>query len=113
MDSKKLPELKALAKDAKITNYSKMSKMQLIAALSDKPMTCANGVCLLDVNNIKLESDTDKHDLDTVLMKTTKKRLEDVSRKHGIVDELKTTKQEMFDDLLDKVYFDVLEELIS
>lgn len=133
MDSMKLGELKALAKERNVKGYSKMSKQSLLDAL--KPdQECEKGVCELPIDKPvdaepveKIDQQKDKRqpknakktdeqsidiDWDNVIKKASKLKLVTYGESIGAKVAAKMSKQDLLDEILyhvtKKVYTDLV-----
>jgi|SRR5579864_8755954 len=131
METKKLTELKSMAKEAKIPGYSKMSKSELISSLS-----CEGGQCKISLPDpeTKLETvseDAKPHpkperkkiakrsrsespiDLDSLLKKVTKQQLMTYATKLNVQNGQKLSKEHLMDAIIEKAVSNLISDIIS
>jgi hypothetical protein len=128
METKKLTELKSMAKEAKIPGYSKMSKSELISSLS-----CEGGQCKISLPDpeTKLETVSEPHpkperkkiakrsrsespiDLDSLLKKVTKQQLMTYATKLNVQNGQKMSKEHLMDAIIEKAVSNLISDIIS
>jgi Rho termination factor, N-terminal domain len=134
MDSKSLRELKAMAKSAKICNYTKMSKLDLIKALEPQ---CEGNICKLVVidsaeapiakpiehqKRIKKspkyqksgESLSDKrNEMEILLKKVTKNQLMKYASDNEIPASLKSSKEHLLDAIIENSITRICQDILK
>jgi hypothetical protein len=128
METKKLTELKSMAKEAKIPGYSKMSKSELISSLS-----CEGGQCKISLPDpeTKLETVSEPQpkperkkiakrsrsespiDLDSLLKKVTKQQLMTYATKLNVQNGQKLSKEHLMDAIIEKAVSNLISDIIS
>lgn len=114
METKKLSDLKALAKQMGVGGYSKMSKPELIKVLKQKeePEICCEGaVCKLEPDSTQDEKNPEEIDSDAVLKKITKTKLIERAKQMGVSVKPKQEKREILNEIISKMTKNLLQEL--